>query len=618
MSGFSGFFQNHTSFLNNYDYYFALLDKMRCTQLHRGDAEDAMLLTASCGLAHNHFASDATTKDEFKPFTLKMYDKSFYLAFAGELYNADILKNDLKVLGFTFSTAEDEEIILNGFLYYGTDFFKRLDGVYSFALVEEASGTLYLVRDGFGCKPLFYYYQNETLIFATELKALLAHPYIKPILDKNGLNEIFSLGPARSPGNGVFKNVAEVKPGEWLRFSPCGIYTETYWRMKAAPHEDSYKDTVSKTLQLVTEAVKKQSRHTGRLGSLLSGGVDSSVVTALGCKLAQEAKEEFKTFSFDYSGNKEYFQSNAFQPSLDRPYVDIMANALQTDHTYLECSQETLFDKLKDSVLAHDLPAMADVDSSLLYFCKQVKKDADVVLTGECADEVFGGYPWFHREDLLSINTFPWTPSLTPRTSLLKKDFLETLKPDDYVKNAYYKTLQAIDYLPSESEDSKAKRRNGYLSLYWFMVTLLNRMERCSAQADLIARVPFADRALAEYIYNAPWDMKLQSGAVKNLLREAFRGIVPDEVLFRKKSPYPKTYHPAYEKLLQDRLREIITDTASPLHNFVEKDAVLHFIDEKKDLGTPWYGQLMAGPQMMAYLIQIDFWIRQYNIEIDL
>ena len=195
---------------------------------------------------------------------------------------------------------------------------------------------------------------------------------------------------------------------------------------------------------------------------------------------------------------------------------------------------------------------------------------------------------------------------------------METLKPDDYVKNAYYKTLQAIDYLPSESEDSKAKRRNGYLSLYWFMVTLLNRMERCSAQADLIARVPFADRALAEYIYNAPWDMKLQSGAVKNLLREAFRGIVPDEVLFRKKSPYPKTYHPAYEKLLQDSLREIITDTASPLHNFVEKDAVLHFIDEKKDLGTPWYGQLMAGPQMMAYLIQIDFWIRQYNIEIDL
>lgn len=618
MSGFSGFFQNHTSFLNNYDYYYALLDKMRCTQLHRGNAEDAMLLTPSCGLAHNHFATDTPSKEEFKPFTRKMYDKSFYLALAGELYNADLLKDDLKALGFTFSTEEDEEIILFGFLYYGTEFFKRLDGVYSFALVEEAAGTLYLVRDGFGCKPLFYSYQNETLIFATELKALLVHPYVKPILDKNGLNEIFSLGPARSPGNGVFENVEEVKPGEWLRFSPYGIYKETYWRMKAAPHEDSYEDTVTKTRQLVAEAVKKQSNHKGTLGSLLSGGVDSSVVTALGSELAKGAKEAFKTFSFDYAGNKEYFQSNAFQPSLDRPYVDIMTDTLRTDHTYLECTQETLFDKLKDSVLAHDLPAMADVDSSLLYFCKQVKKDADVVLTGECADEVFGGYPWFHREDLLSLNTFPWTPSLIPRTNLLKKDFVETLGMSDYVQNAYYKTLQAIDYLPSESEDSKSKRRNGYLSLYWFMVTLLNRMERCSAQADLIARVPFADRALAEYIYNAPWDMKLQSGAVKNLLREAFRGIVPDEVLFRKKSPYPKTYHPAYEKLLQDSLLEIITDTASPLHNFVEKDALLHFIEEKKDLGTPWYGQLMAGPQMMAYLIQIDFWIREYNIEINI
>jgi len=175
-----------------------------------------------------------------------------------------------------------------------------------------------------------------------------------------------------------------------------------------------------------------------------------------------------------------------------------------------------------------------------------------------------------------------------------------------------------IDYLPGESDADKAKRRNGYLSLYWFMVTLLNRMERCSAQADLTARVPFADRSLAEYIYNAPWDMKMRGGVVKNLLREGFRGIVPDEVLFRKKSPFPKTYHPAYEKLLKDQLREIITDTASPLHTFVDKTTLLHFMNEEKDLGAPWYGQLMAGPQMMAYLIQIDCWIREYQIQVNL
>lgn len=618
MSGFSGFYQPQSSFLNNYDYYYSLLDKMRRTQLHRGNAEDSLLLTSNCGLAHNHFTDKISAKSVFRPFTRKMYGKKFHLAFAGELYNTNALKTQLKQFDFTFETDTDEEMILYGFLHYGTEFFKQLDGVFSFALLEEDDRRLYLVRDGFGCKPLFYSYTNDTLIFATELKAILAHPYIKPVLAKKGLNEIFSLGPARSLGCGVFDNIEEVKPGEWICASPAGLYSETYWRMKAKPHEDTYEETIAKTTQLVKDAVHKQSTHKGNIGALLSGGVDSSVVTAVGSKFITKKGEDFKTFSFDFTDNKTYFQSNSFQPSLDRPYVDIMVEALDTDHVYLECTQETLFDGLKSSVRAHDLPAMADIDSSLLYFCKQVKKEADVVLTGECADEVFGGYPWFHREDLLKLDTFPWTPSLHPRTKLLKKDFADALNMADYVKNAYHKTLQTIDYLPSESDSDKSKRRNGYLSLYWFMVTLLNRMERCSAQADLTARVPFADRALAEYIYNAPWDMKLRGGVVKNLLREAFRGIVPEEVLFRRKSPYPKTYHPAYEKLLQDSLREIITDSASPLHHFVEKDAVLSFIDEKKDLGTPWYGQLMAGPQMMAYLIQIDFWIKEYKIQVNL
>ena len=617
MSGFSGFYQTQSSFLNNYDYYYSLLDKMRCTQLHRGNAEDAMLLTANCGLAHNHFADETTYKTACLPFTRKLYGKNFHLAFAGELYNTKELQNDLSAYDYTFDTGLDEEVILYGFVHYGTEFFKRLDGVFSFALLQEEDRRLYLVRDGFGCKPLFYTYLDHTLIFATELKAILAHPSVKPVLTATGLNEIFSLGPARTLGNGVFEHVKEVKPGEFVCASPYGLYHESYWRIKAVPHEDSYDETIAKTADLLKTAVKKQCIHKDSLGALLSGGVDSSVVTALGANYLPDS-EKLKTFSFDYTDNKEYFKSNSFQPSLDRPYVDIMADTLGTDHKYLECTQETLFDGLKASVRAHDLPAMADVDSSLLYFCHQVKKDTGIVLTGECADEVFGGYPWFHREDMLSMNTFPWTPSLDPRKNLLRSDFAEYLHMDDYVANAYHKTLQEIDYLPCESNDSKAKRRSGYLSLRWFMVTLLNRMERCSAQADLIARVPFADRSLAEYIYNAPWDMKLRGGVVKNLLREGFRDMVPHDVLFRKKSPYPKTYHPAYEKLLQDSLREIITDTASPLHHFVDKNAVLSFIDTKKDLGSPWYGQLMAGPQMMAYLIQIDFWMREYHIEVDL
>lgn len=618
MSGFSGFYQTKNSFLNNYDYYYSLLDKMRLAQVHRGNCEDSIILTTNCGLAHNHFADKKTCKPVFRPFTRRLYGKTFHIAFAGELYNIICLKKELEEYDFTFDTETEEELILYGFIQYGTEFFKKLEGVFSFVICEEEDRRLYLVRDGFGCKPLFYAYLNDTIIFATEIKALLVHPYVKPILKRDGLNEILSLGPARSPGSGVFENIYEICPGEWMCVSRYGQYKETYWRMKAKPHTDSYETTVAKTAELLNDAIKRQCINNGSIGSLLSGGVDSSVVTAVGAGHFAGSETPFRTFSFDYKDNADYFKSNAFQPSMDRPYVDIMANALGTKHRYLECTQEDLFNHLKASVQAHDLPSMADVDSSLLYFCKQVKQDADIVLTGECADEVFGGYPWFHREDLLETDTFPWTPSLEPRTRLLKKDFAEYLNMKDYVQNAYYSTLCKIDYLPGESNSDKAKRRNGYLSLYWFMVTLLNRMERCSAQADLTARVPFADRALAEYIYNAPWDMKQRNGTVKNLLREAYRGIVPIEVLFRKKSPYPKTYHPAYEQLLRESLTEIISDTASPLHEFVDSYALTTFMTEKKDLGAPWYGQLMAGPQMMAYLIQIDFWLKEYQIKIAL
>lgn len=613
MSGYSGFYQHNGSFLNNYDYHYSLLEGMWKTQHHRGNAADGLSLAANYGIAHNHFSAEIT-----KPFSRSMYGKTFLLAFAGELYNTKELKADLVGHNFSFETNEPEEIILCGFIHYGCGFFEKLNGVFSFALIEQENDTIHLVRDSFGCKPLFYADINGTLIFGTELKALLAHPYVKPVIGKTGLNEIFSLGPARSIGCGVFENISEVKPGHYVCYSPAGLFEKPYWKLHAIPHEDSYEDTIGKTHFLVSDAVYRQCEHCGSIGSLLSGGVDSSVVTAVAAPHLASKKETLKSFSFEYTDNKEYFQSNSFQPSLDRPYVDIMAEALHTNHKYLECSQETLFDALKGSVLAHDLPAMADIDSSLLYFCKAVKTEADVVLTGECADEVFGGYPWFHRENMLVMDTFPWTPSLAPRKELLKQDFMDVLQMEDYVQNAYYNTLKDIEYLPCESDTDKAKRRNGYLSLYWFMTTLLNRMERCSAQADLTARVPFADRRLAEYIYNAPWDMKQHNGVIKNLLREAFRGVVPEEVLFRKKSPYPKTYHPAYENLLKKSLKEIITDTASPLRQFANEASVLAFIDAGKDYGSPWYGQLMAGPQMMAYLIQIDMWMKAYDVKVTL
>jgi len=350
--------------------------------------------------------------------------------------------------------------------------------------------------------------------------------------------------------------------------------------------------------------------------TFLSGGVDSSLVSAVCAKELAAQGQTLTTYSFDFTDNDKYFQANSFQPSMDRPFANKMVEFLHTDHHYLECGSHTQADLLYESVDAHDLPCMADIDSSLLYFCSEVAKQHKVVLTGECADEVFGGYPWFHKDTFLNCNTFPWTPNLSPRKQLLNKDLLNELDMDTYVQNAYETAVREISVLPGESQTEANRRRIGYLNIRYFMQTLLNRMDRTSMHSGLEARVPFADRALVDYVFNIPWEMKAKDGIVKNVLRQAARTLLPDEILFRQKSPYPKTYHPYYEKLLSKRLRAVLEQPDCPLRPLVDTTAVSLFLDKTKDYGAPWYGQLMAGPQMIAYLLQVEYFLRKYHVEI--
>ncbi len=397
--------------------------------------------------------------------------------------------------------------------------------------------------------------------------------------------------------------------------SSLGFHTHTYFQLASRPHEDSYEDTIEKTRFLVTDAIKRQMVSDVPVCTFLSGGVDSSLVSAVCAKELKAQGQRLATYSFDFTENDKYFQANSFQPSLDRPYVDKMAGFLHSDHRYLECGSQTQADLLYESVDAHDLPCMADVDSSLLYFCGEVSKNHKVVLTGECADEVFGGYPWFHKESFLTCHTFPWTPDLSPRTQLLNPQLLEVLDMEQYVQNAYETAISEIQLLPEDNETEASRRRISYLNIRFFMQTLLNRMDRTSMHSGLEARVPFADRALVTYVFNIPWEMKAKDGIVKNVLRQAARTLLPDEILFRKKSPYPKTYHPAYEKLLAQRLTDVLAQPDCPLVPLVDKKALMQFLERPKDYGKPWYGQLMAGPQMTAYLLQTEYFLRKYHVE---
>ena len=259
---------------------------------------------------------------------------------------------------------------------------------------------------------------------------------------------------------------------------------------------------------------------------------------------------------------------------------------------------------------------MTDVDASLLYFCSLVARHNKVTLTGECADEIFGGYPWFYRPELLNRDGFPWSADVSARAAFLSGDVTDRLDLAGYSRARYEETISASPKLPGESPEEARRRAVGYLNIKWFMQTLLDRMDRTSMYSGLEARVPFADHRIMEYVFNVPWSMKYQNGVEKTLLRDACADLLPAELLHRKKSPYPKTYHPGYEKLLADHLRRIISDPNAPVYPLIDPKKAEAFLAAPKELGRPWFGQLMAGPQLMAYFIQLNDWMGKYHLSV--
>lgn len=616
MCSISGFCNPNATYLSNGSYYKKILKDMTNVLYHRGPDDSGIYLSDRCGLAHTRLAI-IDLLGGTQPMNAHIDGHEYTICYNGELYNTAELRSDLQDRGVTFWTTSDTEVILRGFLCYGPDFVKRLNGIFSAVIWDSRHQTLYLFRDSFGIKPLFYTIQEGTLIFSSELKGILQYPGFQPSISQKGLNEIFGLGPARNPGTGVLDGCFECLPGHYLAYNRFGLTDNCYWKLESRPHTDNYGTTLEKTAFLVTDAIKRQMISDVPICTLLSGGLDSSLVSAICAAELKKKGEKLTTFSFDFLDNDQYFEANSFQPSQDRPYVDTMVEAIGSEHHYLICDNHTQADLLIESVKAHDLPCMADIDSSLLYFCGEVGQSHKVTLTGECADEIFGGYPWFHRPEFLNSNTYPWTPDLSPRLALLRPELSETLQLESYVQDSYRRAVSEIVVLPTDSGVEANRRRIAYLNIRYFMQTLLNRVDRASMHSGLEARVPFADRDLVEYVFNAPWEMKAKDGLVKNLLRQTAVPYLPEEIALRKKSPYPKTYHPYYEQLLAERLQTVIHD-GSPLLELVDKNAVLKFLENPKDYGKPWFGQLMAGPQMTAYLLQIHYWLVEYNIGIAL
>lgn len=616
MCGISGFFNPYMNFFKDEAYWRHNIKKMNDTIHHRGPDDSGVFLSEKCGLGHVRL-SIIDLECGHQPM-IKKYGRlrTVAIVYNGEIYNMNQLKKELirSSSNMIFETSSDTEVILNGYLHEGIDFVKKLNGIFSFAIYDSMDG-IYIVRDRVGVKPLFYTEIGNDIIFSSEIKGLFAHPLVKPVIDNNSLRSVFGLGPAKKQGSGVFKNIREVLPGHYLHATENGVDDKVYWQLESHTHNDTIDQTIDYVAYLVDDSIKMQMLSDIPICTFLSGGIDSSIVSAICAKELAKTGKKLTTYSFDFKDNGIYFKSNDFQPSEDRPFADIMKEHIGSNHIYLECSYEKLYDLLEDTVRARDLPCMTDIESSLLYFCGLVSKEHKVTLTGECADEIFGGYPWFHKKELLFAGTFPWSTDLSPRTMLLKDEVKETLDIPSYVRQIYDSSVSMTPKLLGENGEEALRREVSYLNITWFMTTLLDRMDRTSMYNGLEARVPFADHRIVEYLWNIPWNMKYHNNTVKGLLRAATErlGILPDSVLYRRKSPYPKTYHPGYEAVLCKNFNDLLNSPTEPIHQLIDKDKAINFMKSEKDYGKPWYGQLMAGPQLIAYMLQVNYWMKMWT-----
>ncbi len=523
---------------------------------------------------------------ESEPLTMTLNGRTHSLAFSGELYNAD------------------PQTLLQGLAERGTACLQDISGVFAFAYSDGEA--LLLVRDRIGAKQLFYAVEDGKLRFGSQPKHVFALG-LTPVIDSDSLREVLALGPARTPGCGVFRGLHEVLPAEAVHFDEKGLRRAFYWQLHSAPHTDSHDETVEKVSSLVYEGIKMQSVSEAPMCALLSGGLDSSLVTAIAVK---QRERQLTTFSFDFAGNNEYYQANAFQPDRDTPFAREMAEYLGTKHIELTCDNTALADLLEPAMLARDLPGMADVDASLLYFCRIIGQEFKVALTGECADEIFGGYPWFRSADAFERRSFPWS-DMQARRSFLREDVLDALELEGYAQAAYENSVAETPRCDADTAEEARRREIAWLNLRWFMQTLLNRMD-CMA-CGLNGRVPLADHRLLEYVWNVPWAYKYKDDCVKYLLRMAGRGVLPENVLWRKKSPFPKTYNPQYERIVTARMRDILASPNEPVNSLIDRKKAEAFLSAPMDYGKPWYGQLMAAPQRIAWFLQLNAWLKQYG-----
>ena len=507
----------------------------------------------------------------------------------------------------------DTEVVLWTYILYGDKCPEMLNGIFAFAVYDTDKKEIFIARDRFGIKPLFYTVKNGTFIFASEIKALLEYPEIEPSIDEIGLWQLLYLSPVKISGSGIFKDINEIKPGYQGKYDSSGLKLFKYWSLEAKELNITSDEAAEHTRYLLTDAIKRQLVSDVPLCVFLSGGLDSSVISAVAAKEYKAENKTLSSYSFEYEGNKTSFKSTLFQPQGDDEYAVYLADYLGTNHTVLTAPTQSVVSSLFTATEYRDFPGQADIDSSLLYFCSKVKEKHTVAISGECSDEIFGGYPWFYRPEMLYKDFFPWIHDPYARIRLFDDSVVKSKDGYEYISSIYKNSINECPIIDDESDDMRISRIATYLSVNYFMTSLLERKDRMSMASGLEVRVPFGDHRILEYVFNVPWKIKFENNTEKALLRNAMKDYLPDKILWRKKSPYPKTHNPEYLKSVTEIVQNRIKSSNSILKEIMNKTALERLLNGEN---ITWFGQLMSTPQLLAWLIQFDYWFEKYKVKI--
>lgn len=590
---------------------------MKESILKRGNSDNNIYVNNNVALGHARL-SIIDVKNGKQPMTKKFNGRTYTISYNGEIYNTNVLRNILITRGYEFETECDTEVLLLLYVEFKEKMLKYINGIFAFAIYDEQGKSIFLAKDRLGIKPLFYCNIEDKFVFSSEIKGILASKFISPIVSKEELLELFSLGPAHTPGKTYFKDIYEIPAGHYATYCNGNLDIIKYWDLVEKKLLDSDDEIIDNVKYLLTDATKKQLVSDVGISSMLSGGLDSSIVT----KIATDNVFNLHTYSINYENNDKDFVANSYQQTKDSDFVKIMTKYLNTKHKDIIVTDSDLFNNLYESVIARDMPGMADIDSSMYVFCKKIAENNEkVVLSGECSDEIFGGYPWFYKEHLKNTEGFPWALSETLRENLIKPELLNKGDITEYIKHSKNNTLKNVSHISYDNFENEFKEIN-YLTVKFFMNTLIERTDRMSMRNSLEVRVPYADHRIFEYVYNV--DAKLKLGLRNNsevcekfILKQAFKNDIPTDVTNRKKSPFPKTYSQKYLKMLEEKLLEILDKPNSRIHEIINEEYVRNLINSHgQELKENLFGQLMTYPQTLAYLIQIDYWLTAYNIEI--